>query len=155
MLPSREKTNQYAVAFLKDRRATLAGEIVQFKEGIRHREDQLAHLDATLRILDPSYRADTIAPKRIRRVKLFGGGELNRLIHDALRRAEGKALSTPQIADAIIAVKGYGREAKPALIRRVRANLSYLMRQRHSVIKTGERLTARWRLTPTPPDVLL
>ena len=81
----------------------------------RHGEDALAHLDATLRILDPEYRADTIAPKRIRRVKLFGGGELNRLIIDALRRADGKPLSTPQIADSIIAVKGYGHEAKPAL----------------------------------------
>ena len=78
---------------------------------------------------------------------------MNRLIHDALRRADGKALS--QIADAIIAVKGYGHEAKPALIRRVRANLSYLARHRQSVVKTGERMTARWRLTPQPPDVLL
>lgn len=56
------KGNQYAIFALKDRRATLAGEIVQFKEGIRNREDQLSHLDATLRVLDPSYRADTIAP---------------------------------------------------------------------------------------------
>ena len=94
------------------------------------------------------YRADTIAPKRIRRVKLFGGGELNRLIVDALRRAEGKPLSTPQIAAAIIEVKGYGHEAKPALCRRVRANLSYLMRQRGAVDKIGNRLTARWRLRP-------
>jgi hypothetical protein len=142
-----EKGNQYAIAALKDRRATLAGEIVKFKQGIRDRQEQLAHLDATLRILDPEYRADTIAPKRLRQVKLFGGGELNRLIHDALRRANGNALSTPEIADAIIAAKGYGHEARPALIRRVRANLSYLLRQRKSVQKTGERMTARWSLS--------
>ncbi len=141
------KGNQYAIAALKDRRATLAGEIVRFKQGIRDREEQLAHLDATLRILDPSYRANTIAPKRIRRVKLFGGGELNRLIHDALRRA-GKPLSTPEIAEAIIEAKGYGHDAKHALIRRVRANLSYLLRKRGSVQKTGDRLTAKWGLTP-------
>ena len=109
-----DKGNQYAIHALKDRRATLAGEIVQFKQGIRDREDQLSHLDATLRILDPEYRADTIAPKRLRRVKLFGGGELNRLILDALRRANGVALSTPEIADAIIVAKGYGHEAKAA-----------------------------------------
>ena len=35
-------------------------------------------------------------------------------------RADGKLLSTPQIASAIIEVKGYGHEAKPALVRRVR-----------------------------------
>lgn len=143
--PSEPKTNQYAVAFLKDRRATLAGEIERFKNDIHHRQQQLAHLDATLRILDPEYRSDTIPPKRLRRVKLFGGGELNRLILDALRRA-GKPLSTPEVAEAIIAAKGYGHEAKPALCQRVRANLSYLLRQRGSVRKEGERLTARWGL---------
>jgi hypothetical protein len=142
-----EKGNQYAIAALKDRRATLAGEIQRFKQGIRDREEQLTHLDATLRVLDPSYRVGTIAPKRLRQVKLFGGGELNRLIIDALRRANGKPLSTPQIAGAIIAVKGYGEEAKYALIRRVRANLSYLLRHRESVEKIGNRMTARWRLT--------
>jgi hypothetical protein len=141
-----DKGNQYAIAALKDRRATLAGEIVRFKQGIRDREEQLSHLDAVLRTLDPEYRADMIAPKRIRRVKLFGNGELNRLIIDALRRANGVALSTPDIAEAIIAAKGYGHEAKHALIRRVRANLSYLLRHRKSVVKTGERLTARWGL---------
>jgi hypothetical protein len=141
-----DKGNRYAITALKDRRATLAGEIVSFKQGIRDREIQLAHLDATLRVLDPSYRADTIPPKRLRRVKLFGGGELNRLILDALRRADGKPLSTPDIADAIIAAKGYGQEARPALIRRVRANLSYLLRQRGAVVKSGDRLTARWTL---------
>jgi len=142
-----EKGNQYAIAALKDRRATLAGEIVKFKQGIRDRQEQLSHLDATLRILDPEYRASTVAPKRLRQVKLFGGGELNRLIHDALRRA-GEPLSTPEIAEAIIAAKGYGHEAKHALVRRVRANLSYLLRQRKSVQKTGERMTARWSLAP-------
>lgn len=146
--PSAENSNRYAIHALKDRRATLAGEIQQFKQGIRDREEQLTHLDATLRVLDPSYRADTIAPKRIRRVKLFGGGELNRLIIDALRRADGKPLSTPAIADRIIEVKGYGKEAKHALIRRVRANLSYLLRHRSAVEKTGNRLTAKWRLSP-------
>ena len=40
----------------------MAGEIVQFKQGIADCEEQLSHLDATLRILDPSYRADSIPP---------------------------------------------------------------------------------------------
>jgi hypothetical protein len=59
---------------LKDRRATLAREIVQFKQGIVDCEEQPSHIDATLRILAPAYRADTIPSKRLRRVKLFGNG---------------------------------------------------------------------------------
>jgi hypothetical protein len=66
--------------------------------GIADREQQLTHLDATLRVLDPSYRADTIPPKKLLRVKLFGNGELNRLIADALRRAE-KPLASSDIVD--------------------------------------------------------
>ena len=41
--------------------------------------------------------------------------------------------------------KGYGRDSIHALTRRVRANLSCLLRERR-VVKTGERLTARWAL---------
>jgi hypothetical protein len=33
-----DKGNRYAICALKDRRATMAGEIVQMKEGIRHRD---------------------------------------------------------------------------------------------------------------------
>jgi hypothetical protein len=55
-----EKGNKYAIAALKDRRATIAGEIIQMKEGIRDRDGQLSHLDAALRELDASYRADTL-----------------------------------------------------------------------------------------------
>lgn len=137
--------NRYAIAALKDRRATMAGEIVRFKQGIRDREKQLAHLDATLRVLDPSYRADTVAPKRLRQVKLFGSGELNRLIIDELRRADGQPMACHEIAKAIVAHKGYGAEAIHALTRRVRANLSYLIKHRR-VVKAGDRTTATWTL---------
>jgi hypothetical protein len=70
-----------------------------------------------LRELDPSYRADTIPPKRLRRVKLFSNGELNRLIADALRRAE-EPLASSDVADAIVEAKGYGRDSIHALTRR-------------------------------------
>jgi hypothetical protein len=140
-----EKGNRYAIAALKDRRATMAGEIVQMKEGIRYREEQLSHLDVVLREFDPSYRADTLPPKRLRRVKLFGNGKLNRLIADALRRAE-KPLGSADIAEAIVTEKGFGRPSIHALTRRVRANLSYLLRHKR-VVKNGDRLTARWTLS--------
>jgi hypothetical protein len=108
-----EKGNRYAIHALNDRSSTMAGEIIQMKEGIAYREEQLTHLDAVLRELDPSYRANTLPPKRLRRVKLFGNGELNRLIADALRRAE-KPLASSDIADAIVETKGYGRESLDA-----------------------------------------
>ena len=56
------------------------------------REEQLAHL-APLRNPDPEYRADTIAPKRIQRVKLFGGGRFEPADYRGPCRADGSGLS--------------------------------------------------------------
>lgn len=84
----------------------------------------------------------------MRQVKLFGNGELNRLIIDALRRAGSTTLSCADITKAIVEAKGYGHDSLPALARRVRANLSYLLRGGR-VAKTGDRLTARWALAAT------
>jgi len=57
----------------------------------------------------------------------------------------GKALSNQEIAKAIADHEGYGAAAVPALALRVRGNLTYQL-QRAMVSKTGDRLTARWRL---------
>ena len=58
-----EKGNRYAIAALKDRPATMAGGIIQMKEGIRYREEQPTNMDAVLRELDPSYRATRCHPR--------------------------------------------------------------------------------------------
>jgi hypothetical protein len=100
-------------------------------------EERISHVG------DPADPA--IRPKRLRRVKLFGNGELNRLIADALRRAE-KPLASSDIAASSAETKGFGRPSIHALTRRVRANLSYLLRN-NRVVKNGDRLTARWSLT--------
>ena len=125
-----EKGNRYAIHALKDRRATMAGEIVQ--------------RDAVLRELDPSYRADTLPPKRLRRVKAIRQRGIEPVPSGPAKAAE-KPLASSDIADAIVEAKGYERDSIHALTRRVRANLSYLLRHKR-VVKTGDRLTARWSL---------
>jgi hypothetical protein len=92
-----EKGNRYAIHALKDRRATMAGEIVQMKEGISYQEEQLTHLDAVLRELDPSYKADTLPPKKLRRVKLFGNGELTGSLRTRYggQRSRWRAMTLP------------------------------------------------------------
>ncbi|KIZ47023.1 hypothetical protein OO17_05700 [Rhodopseudomonas palustris] len=144
-----ENGNRYAIHALKDRRATLAGEVEKFKQGIPDREKQLSHLDAALWILDPDYRADTVPPKRLRNVKLFGGGELNRLILDDLRRAEGRPMSNQEIARAIVEAKGGGGDCLPALARCARANLTHLLNRRGAVCKAGDRASAKWAFAPS------
>ena len=140
-----EKGNRYALAALKDKRAETAGEIKRLKDMATYRQEQLAHIDATIRLLDPEFQTDTIPPKRPRRVKLFGHAELGRLILEALRK-KGRPMHVSEIVTAIIAAKGHTESARPALTSRVRGNLSYLWRRQRSITKAGKGPAARWSL---------
>lgn len=141
-----DKGNRYALSALKDKRATLASEIVQLERQLRHRKESLGHVDATLRLLDPAVDIDAIPNKRqAKRIKLFRQGELGRLILDALRKADGKPQSTAQIVTAILKAGEHGESARPTVAPRVRGNLTYLER-RGKVAKTGNGKGARWAL---------
>ena len=54
MSTSRSRGNRYALSALKSKRATIAAENVPLERQLRHRKELLVHVDATLRLLDPS-----------------------------------------------------------------------------------------------------
>jgi hypothetical protein len=90
------------VSALRKRRAELASEIVHLERQLRHRRDALGHVDATLRLLDPSVDTKEIPNRRYpKRIKLFRQGELGRMILGLLRDANGQPLSTAVIVTAI------------------------------------------------------
>ncbi|MFC2950702.1 hypothetical protein ACFOOP_02095 [Marinicaulis aureus] len=141
-----ENGNKYALAALKDKRATLSGEIADMKKQIKWREDQLAHVDATIAIFEPGFDVDSLPLKRPRkRVKLFKQGELGRLIFDALRRS-GEPMLTADVVTAVMEAQGYESEARSAFGPRVRGNLAYQL-GRGTVEKTGIGRDTRWRLS--------
>jgi hypothetical protein len=77
METTRSRGDRYALTALKNKRATLASEIIHFERQIRHRRKLLLHVDATLKLLNPDLDASNIPNKRIStRVKLFRQGEL-------------------------------------------------------------------------------
>jgi hypothetical protein len=136
--------NRYALAALRDKRATLASEIVQLERQLRHRRDMLIHVDATLKILDPAIEIDAIRSKRPKRVMLFRAGELTRAVLDAMREHD-RPVALVEIVTAIIKAKGLGPDSRPALFAKVRGTLAYQQRQ-GKVAKTGEQKAARWHL---------
>lgn len=141
-----DKPNRYALAALKDRRATLAGEIVLLERQIRHRRESLVHVDATLHLLDPGVSTEAIPNKRPqKRIKLFRQGELGRMIVDALRNAQGEPLSTSDLVTVLLRAGGHGEAARPTLAPRVRGNLAYLAR-RGSVRRITENKQSSWLL---------
>lgn len=140
-----EMGNRYAITALKDKRASLAGEVIQLKKKLEWAEAQLRHVDATLALFDPKADPNAIPNKRpLKRVKLFRQGELNRLILDALRTADGPQ-RTQDIVSALLIALGHDENARTALSPRVRANLQYLMK-RGEVAKIGGGRDARWAL---------
>lgn len=140
-----ENGNRYAISALKEQRARLAGEIAHMKKKIAWAGDQLKHIDATLRIFEPTGDPNAIPNMRPRkRVKLFRQGELGRLIFDALRRA-GEPITTSAVVTALVAATGNDETARPALAPRVRGNLAY-QHGRKAVVKVGDGRETRWAL---------
>ena len=137
--------NKYALAALRSKRATLAGEIAQLEKQAKWKREQLEHVDATLALFDPSYKEGSIpAKKPYRHVKLFKQGELGRLILDSLRRAE-RPVSTADVVTAIMAAGRHAESARPAMTPRVRGNLAYLER-RAKIVKSGRGKSVAWAL---------
>lgn len=135
--------NKYALASLKNTRGTLAAEIVQLERQLRHRREALLHVDATIKIMDGgNIDLEKLPKKRLKRVKLFRHGELNRLILDALREA-GRPLSTTEIAFYVLKAGGHDKSAMGTMKPRVRGNLAYLEKRR-VIVKMAEMKNARW-----------
>jgi hypothetical protein len=140
-----EKPNRYALAALRDRRATLAGEIYDLKRQLDWRQKQLDHVDACLTIFEPGFSIESIGVKRSRkRVKLYGQGELSRSILDALRRA-GKPIGIDAIVGSLLLAQGHDPDVAPALKPRVNSNIHYLHRLGR-VTKEGRGMKVLWGL---------
>lgn len=105
----------------------------------------LIHVDATLRLLDPSIEVAAIPRRRPpQRIRLFRQGELGRMIIDAIRRNGGEA-SMHEIVTSLLAAGGHGEDARKTVAPRARSNLAYQVRQ-GKVAKDGEQRDARWKL---------
>jgi hypothetical protein len=69
--------NTFAIPALKEKRAQIAGRVISLKKQIARHKTELASLDATIALFDPSYRVGSIKSKNARkRAKLFKMGEL-------------------------------------------------------------------------------
>jgi hypothetical protein len=141
-----ENGNRYAITALKDRRASVAGEISACQKRLVWLKESLGHIDGALRIMDEVSDPESIPPKKpYRHVKLFARGELNGLIYSTLRKA-ARPLSTPEIVSGVLTELGHDGSVAKGMNHRVRANLQYLHRDRKTVEKLGVGRETKWRL---------
>jgi hypothetical protein len=136
--------NKYALAALKRQRAEMAGKIVELKKKLEWAENQLVHLDGTLKLLDPTSEPSQLPTARPKRMKLFKQGELSGTLIDVLRKAEGPLL-TDELATSVLRKLGYEDEARPAMTPRIRSSLLYLCgKDRVTRLHRGRK--AMWKL---------
>jgi hypothetical protein len=96
------------VTALVAKRAELAGVIDQLQRQLDQYRADLTHIDGVLRILAADIDPEAIRPKRqYRRTRYFARNELWRLCLTVMRSAAGEALTTEEIADRVIAAKGF------------------------------------------------
>ena len=64
--------NTFAIPALKEKRASIAGRVISLIKQIARHQKELASLDATITLFDPSYKVGSIKPKNSRKsAKLF------------------------------------------------------------------------------------
>jgi hypothetical protein len=96
----------FVISGLRDKRARIAGEIIQAQEIVARRTKELLAIDAVIRLFSPDTDPDMIAPIRpSARGLFFQYRELGRLCVDALREA-GKPVTLEWVADMVMAAKG-------------------------------------------------
>jgi hypothetical protein len=102
----------YAIAGLRNKRARLAGEIEAAERAIVRQREDLAAIDATLRLFSPDADPNHITSIRpLTRNTFFRRGEMSRYCLEALRDA-GKPLPISLIADYVMRAKGVTRDDK-------------------------------------------
>jgi len=118
----------HVVAALITKRAELAGLIEHHRKEMGRLADDLAHLDATLKLFSPEIDLRTIRAKGHRvRNRFFRPGECQRMVLDIFREAEGAALSSRQIGEALTARRGL--EATTVTIEQMRKNAIDVVRR--------------------------
>jgi hypothetical protein len=141
----RSRGDRYALSALRNKRASLASDIVQLERQLRHARESLVHVDATLRLLDPQAEPESIPTKRpSKRIKLFRQGELGRCILDVLRQAS-EPISTYDVVTAMLRAGGHWEGARRTVAPRVRGNLAYL-HSRRKVTKHDDAGAVRWSI---------
>ena len=88
----------YTLTELHDKRAELAGEILQAEKRARELRADLAHVEAATRILRPGTELPKVVPKRVEfRPRYFKGGQLTRSCLDYIRTHAGEPIAVADI----------------------------------------------------------
>lgn len=108
--------NSHTISGLIAKKSEIAGQIDFYQAEMKKLKEDLGHIDATIKILDPTIDLRTIKAKKVyKQNKYFHDGEANTLILDIMRKAR-KPMSTTEIALKLMETKKIDLEDKEALV---------------------------------------
>ena len=116
---------------LRAGRAELVGHMEDRRRELKQLGEELAHLEATMRLFDPQWVVDRVpARRRAKRRQVFRAGECQRLVLEALREASG-AISEDELVATRVRAKGLAAQpdAVPGVRKTLWAVLRHLARQ--------------------------
>jgi len=116
---------------LTTKRGELVGHIKDRRRELKQLGDELAHLEATMRLFDPQWVVERVPVRRpAKRRQVFRAGECQRLVLEKLRDAQS-AISEDELAVMLVRAKGLATQpdAVPGVRKTLLAVLRHLARQ--------------------------
>jgi hypothetical protein len=145
-MPKADIATHQAKYTLNKLHAELAGKILDNKKEAERLIEAMVHVEAVLKLLDPSFNIGTIAVRRRKHNPWFKRGTLFRHALTVLRKAE-KPLTTYEIVNRMIAAKGV-KEPASADVRTVFGAVATSLRNNTGkmIERVGDGYPARWSI---------
>ena len=114
MRPTKDPHTRPAIFTLERLHAELGGQILENRQRHEELSHQMRHVEAVIKMLDPSYNLGRITVKRRQTGKWFKRGTLYRKAVDVLRTAT-EAMTATDLAWAVLAANGIQTDDKKAV----------------------------------------
>jgi hypothetical protein len=131
---------------LRNKRAELAGTVIQLEQQLVRQRADLTHIDATMRLFDPDIQPNEIHPKQRRgHSAWFRHGECLRLIYDELRDAS-QPMTTRELTERIMRIKAIPVDDNRCRELMTKTLLGSLNRAKETIARIEIAGVVSWRL---------
>ena len=144
--PTRDPYARPAIQTLERLHAELGGKILENRQQHANLAEQMRHVEAVIKLLDPGYSLRAISVKRRKPNPWFKRGTVYRRAVDALRMAT-EPLTAREVAERVLKANNMESPDKAALADLTGSILSSLRNHDgKGVQRTNEGSPARWKL---------
>lgn len=122
----------HVVSALKEKRIKLATEIEGIQAQLRQRVIDLDHVEAALKLFDPTVQISELGPRKVPQVLTDIHGDTGRVILDTLRTATAP-LPTSKVCEAVMKARGLDTDDRGLcrlMMKRTTANLKHWSQKR-------------------------